>query len=185
MKLPPLRLLLLFAIGAFVAPFGDHGHVASGTTQYFPTSTPFIWDGPFWFPILVGLATAANAELRLHLPAPRATLTVGDGVAGIAAVMGLYALTALLRHQPLVPSTLVVVALAVLAWHRFGDKPALVCAVATAVGGVAVEAALVAAGVFRYADDIDILLGVAPWLPALYFVFGIVSAQLGEIAAKV
>jgi len=98
--------------------------------------------------------------------------------------MGLYALTALVRHQPLVPSTLLVVALAVLAWHRFGDRPALICGFATAVGGVAVEAGLVAAGVFRYADDIDVLFGVAPWLPALYFVFGVVSAQLGEIAAK-
>jgi hypothetical protein len=46
------------------------------------------------------------------------------------------------------------------------------------LGGVA------AAGVFRYADDSDALLGVAPWLPALYFAFGVVAAMLAEIAAK-
>jgi hypothetical protein len=39
-------------------------------------------------------------------------------------------------------------------------------------------------GVFRYADDSDALFGVAPWLPALYFAFGVVVALLAEIAAK-
>ena len=39
-------------------------------------------------------------------------------------------------------------------------------------------------GVFRYGDDSDALLGVAPWLPALYFAFGVVVAVLAEIAAK-
>ena len=30
----------------------------------------------------------------------------------------------------------------------------------------------------------DTLFGVAPWLPALYFAFGVVVALLGEIAVK-
>jgi hypothetical protein len=38
--------------------------------------------------------------------------------------------------------------------------------------------------VFRYADDSDALFGVAPWLPALYFAFGVVVGLLAEIAAK-
>jgi hypothetical protein len=33
-------------------------------------------------------------------------------------------------------------------------------------------------------DDSDALFGVAPWLPALYFAFGVVVALLAEIAAK-
>ncbi|MFG1930299.1 hypothetical protein ACGFK1_06535 [Mycobacterium sp. NPDC048908] len=37
---------------------------------------------------------------------------------------------------------------------------------------------------FRYADDSDSLSGVAPWLPALYFAFGVVVGVLAEIAAK-
>lgn len=37
---------------------------------------------------------------------------------------------------------------------------------------------------FRYADDSDALFGVGPWLPALYFAFGVVVVLLAEIAAK-
>ncbi len=184
MQLSVFRLFLLFVIGAVVSPFGDHGHVVTGTTEYLSNAAPFIWDSALWFPVLVGLATAATAELRLHLAPPRSDLKLSDGLVGIVSVMGVYAVTALVRQQPLVPSTLLVVALAVLAWRLLGDGPALVCGFATALGGFAVEAVLVAAGVFRYADDIDVLFGVAPWLPALYFVFGVVAAQLGELAAK-
>jgi hypothetical protein len=43
-----------------------------------------------------------------------------------------------------------------------------------------VEIALAALDVARYADPIDTLAGVAPWLPALYFAFGVVAARLGE-----
>jgi uncharacterized membrane protein len=52
------------------------------------------------------------------------------------------------------------------------------------VAAVIVEAVIAGAGVFRYADDSDSLFGVAPWLPALYFAFGVVVAVLAEIAAK-
>jgi hypothetical protein len=31
---------------------------------------------------------------------------------------------------------------------------------------------------FRYADDSDALFGVGPWLPALYFAFGVVVVLL-------
>ena len=37
---------------------------------------------------------------------------------------------------------------------------------------------------FLPATHSDALFGVAPWLPALYFAFGVVVALLGEIAAK-
>jgi len=56
--------------------------------------------------------------------------------------------------------------------------------VLAAIGGPIVEAVIAGAGVFRYADDSDGLFGVAPWLPALYFAFGVVVAVLAEIAAK-
>ena len=58
------------------------------------------------------------------------------------------------------------------------------CGVLAALGGPLVEALLVGAGVFRYADDSSALFGVAPWLPALYFVFGVGVAVLAEIAAR-
>jgi hypothetical protein len=185
MKLSLSRLLVLVLLGALVAPFGDHGHVATATTAYLEPAhaLPFIWDSPPWFPLMVGLATAATAELRLRLAAPRTGLRVRDGIAGIAAVMGLYALTALLHGAPLATATLLVAALAILTWRGFGDGPALVCGILVGIAGTAVESGLVAGGIFRYAGDINRLFGVAPWLPALYFAFGVVAAQLGEIAA--
>lgn len=183
MKLPLRRFVLLFVIGALISPFGDHGHVVTGTTEYLSDAVPFIWDSALWFPLLIGMATAGTAELRLQLAPPRPGLTLADGCAGVAAVMGVYALTALLRHQPLVPATLLIVALAVVVWRRLGDQPALLCGFATAIGGFMLEVVLVKAGLFRYADETDVLFGVAPWQPALFFVFGVVAAQLGEIAA--
>ncbi|GAC1405714.1 MAG: hypothetical protein NVSMB60_25130 [Mycobacterium sp.] len=57
-------------------------------------------------------------------------------------------------------------------------------AVLAALGGPIVEAVLVAAGGFRYADDSSALFGVAPWLPALYFPFGVGVAVLAEIGTS-
>jgi hypothetical protein len=36
----------------------------------------------------------------------------------------------------------------------------------------------------RLGDRFDALFGVAPWLPALYFAFGVVAALLAEIGAS-
>jgi hypothetical protein len=55
--------------------------------------------------------------------------------------------------------------------------------VIAAVVGPIVEAVVATAGLARYADDSDALFGVAPWLPALYFAFGVVVALLAEIGA--
>ncbi len=79
MKLSASRLFLLFVVGAVVSPFGDHGHVVTGTTAYLSDAVPFIWDSALWFPLLVGLATAGTAELRLHLAPPRPGLTRDAG----------------------------------------------------------------------------------------------------------
>jgi hypothetical protein len=53
-----------------------------------------------------------------------------------------------------------------------------------AVVGPAVEAVIAAAGLARYAVDSDGLFGVAPWLPALYFAFGVVVSLLAEISVQ-
>jgi hypothetical protein len=65
-------------------------------------------------------------------------------------------------------------------WRRSRRRLGCACA----IGGPIVEAVLAEVGVFRYADGSDALFGVAPWLPALYFAFGVVVAVLAEIAAK-
>ena len=82
------------------------------------------------------------------------------------------------------PVTVLFYALAVITWCVLGDGPGAVCGVLAAIGGPIVEAVLAGFGIFRYADDSDSLFGVGPWLPALYFAFGVVVAVLAEIAAK-
>jgi hypothetical protein len=73
MKLSLPAMLVLFVLGAVAALVGDHGHVATGTTEYLTHSVPYIWSSPIWFPAMVGVATVSLAELRLHLPHPRPT----------------------------------------------------------------------------------------------------------------
>jgi uncharacterized membrane protein len=174
----------LFTLGAAASLTGDHSHVATGTTEYLTDAVPFIWSSPIWFPLLVGVATASLAELRLRLRAPRTSVTARQGLAGVAAVIGIYIITALEHAAPAVPVMVLIYALAAITWCVLGDGPGAVCGELAADGGPIVEAVLAEAGVFRYADDSDALFGVAPWLPALYFAFGVVVAVLAEIAAK-
>jgi hypothetical protein len=177
------ELAFLFILGAAASLVGDHSHVTTGTTEYFTDAVPFVWGSPFWFPLMVGAATVTLAELRLHLPNPRTHVTARQGLAGVAAVVGTYVTTALVHSAPTVPGTALIVAMAVIVWCALGDKPAVVCGVLAAVVGPIVEIALFKVGVFAYADDSNGLFGVAWWLPALYFAFGVVAALLGEIAA--
>ncbi len=183
MKLPWSRLCWLFLLGVVVAPFGDHGHVTSGTTTYLSRAVPFVWDSPLWFLVMVGLATAMLADLRMRIAPPRPDVTRRDGVIALASLLAIYATTALLRHQPIVPATLLIAALTALATAAFGDRAGILCGAAAAVGGVVVESAMIATGYFVYAREIALLAGVAPWTPILYFCFGVVAARLGELAA--
>jgi hypothetical protein len=183
-RLGPSALLALFALGAGGGLIGDEGHVASGTTRYLSHALPFVWKSQLWFPLLVGGATCALAEVRLALAPARAQGGVAEGVAAVAAIVGLYALTALLRHDPIGPSTALVCALAVLTARRFADgRAALACGALAAIVGPATEIVIVAAGLSEYGAGVDGLIGVAPWLPALYFAFGVVAARLGELFA--
>jgi hypothetical protein len=187
MRLSPGSLAGLLALGAVGALLGDQGHVASGTTNYLSPSkgVPFVWESPLWFPALVGLLTASLAELRLRIAAPRRVVGWSDAVAAVAAVLALYAVTALIRHAPLGPGTVLVYALAALIWRWLGnDLPSAACGAVAAIVGVTSEIVLVAAGVFEYSHEIDRLAGVAPWLPALYFAFGVVVARLAELCAR-
>lgn len=174
----------LFAIGAVVAPAGDHAHVVTGTTRYLVNDVPFVWGSPIWFPVLVGLATVGLAELRLHLPSPRTTPTLRQGLGGVAAVIGIYMVTALGYGFQIAPVTLLIIALAVTVWTVLGDWQGAVCGIVVAIAGPAVEIAMVKSSIFEYASTVNGLWGVAPWLPALYFAFGVVAAMLGELSYK-
>jgi hypothetical protein len=183
-KLRAPELLILFLVGAAASLVGDHSHVVTGTTEYYTDAVPFVWSSPIWFPLMVGAATVALAELRMHLPDPRTTVTARQGLAGIAAVLGTYVTTALVHDAPPVPSTTLIVAMAVIIWCALGDKSSVVCGVLAAIIGPIIEIVLVEVGVFAYNADSDGLFGVGPWLVPLYFAFGVVVAMLGEIAGK-
>ncbi|WP_239651212.1 MULTISPECIES: hypothetical protein [unclassified Mycobacterium] len=187
MRLRPSIALLLFVLGGVAGLIGDHSHVVTGTTEYLSPSqaVPFIWSSPLYFPILVGSATVFLAELRLHLPSPRTAVTVRQGVAGLAAVLGSYVVTAMLHASPVVPLTTLICAFAAITFCALGDGPAIVCGVLIAAVGPVVEIGIAALGQFRYVPGSDGLFGVAPWLVPLYFAFGVVAALIGEIAAGV
>jgi hypothetical protein len=182
MKLRPGELLTLFLVGATGGLVGDAGHVQTGTTVYLDDATPYIWESALWFPILVGLATASLGELRLWLGEPRPGYDVRIAVAAIAAVLALYALTAIVHDEAELPSTVLIVGLAILiGFWLGGGTPALICALLIAVIGPAVEIVIVELDLAAYGESADGLLGVAPWLPALYFAFGFVAARLAEL----
>src|SRR5882757_6854435 len=115
----------LFLLGAAAGLVGDHAHVVTGTTEYFAPAyaAPFIWSSPLWFPALVGAATVSLAELRLHLPRPRTDVPPRHGLAGVAAVIGTYVVTALIHAAPGVPATALICTLAVITWCAIGDGP--------------------------------------------------------------
>jgi hypothetical protein len=181
MRLRPKELLILFAIGAAGGLVGDAGHVQAGTTTYLDDS-PKVWESAVWFPILVGLATASLGELRLRLAPPRPGFDLRVGVGGIAAVLAIYAVTALVYDEPEGPATVLVLLLAVLVACWLADGwPALVCGLAAAIVGPLAEIVIVELDLAEYADSADSLFGVALWLPALYLAFGVVAARLAEL----
>ena len=170
---------LVFALGVVVALCGDACHVASGTTVYDWEDVPTIWESAVWFPVLLGGAvlTVAFAGARAGLPwRPR---TPADVVLGAAAVLALYALTAVLHGQPETVSVVLCGAIAVAIWAWWDPSPgALLLATVAAVTGPLAEALIVELGAAHYTSGSDSLLGVAAWLPCLYFAAGAVASGI-------
>jgi hypothetical protein len=181
LRLRPTELLILFAIGAAGGLVGDAGHVQAGTTTYLDDS-PKVWESAIWFPILVGLATASLGELRLRLASARPGLDLRVGAGAIAAVLAIYAVTALVYDEPEVPATVLVLTLAVLVVCWLADGwAAIACGLAAAIVGPLAEIAIVELDLAEYAPSADSLFGVPLWLPALYLAFGVVAARLAEL----
>jgi hypothetical protein len=175
-------MLFLFGVGAAGGLIGDACHVSTGTTTYLDETFPFVWKSQLWFPIAVGLATMATGEIRLRLGPARPGSNPVEAAAAIASVIALYALTAVVTDEDPLTATVLIWSLAILIAARFGGgTPALICAVIAAILGPLAEVLIVEADLAIYAPAADGLAGVAEWLPALYFAFGIVAARLAEL----
>jgi hypothetical protein len=177
---------VIAGLGFAVGLAGDATHVASGTTHYEWSGVPTIWRSALWFPALVAagvLAGAWVAERAGMQPARVRGRT--DVVIGAALVLALYALTSTLRGEPDTVSVTLTAALAVAIWAWWDPSPgALAVATGAAVAGPLAEIGIVATGAASYADNVDGLGGVAPWLPCLYFAAGAVTARLWAAVAR-
>ena len=181
-------LAALFAIGAIGGLIGDMCHVVSGTTVYLEDPLPYIWKSQLWFPLMVGGGTAALGWIGVRFGATAAGPELDDprreAAAMIASVLGLYALTAIVRGEPSAVGIVLCYSVAGLICARFArDRVDWLCAGLATVFGVGTEMVLSAAGVFEYAGDIEQIIGVAAWLPALYLAYGVVAARLGVLLA--
>jgi hypothetical protein len=178
---------VIAAIGFAVGLAGDACHVASGTTVYEWDGVPTIWRSAIWFPLLVAGSVVLAAWLAERQSAklpPVNERARGDVIAGAAAVLALYALTAVLKGEPETVSVILTASIAVLIWRWWDPSAgALVVGLAAAVAGPLVEIGVVAAGAASYAGDSDGLAGVAPWLPCLYFAAGAVASRLWRAVA--
>lgn len=191
MRLSPKTAAGLFVIGALGGLLGDAAHVQTGTTTYLSDAVPFLWESALWFPLAVGLGTVAVGELRSRLsppptsvPAPAEGGPLREAAAAVAAVLAIYAITALVSDRPEGAGTTLIVMLAALTAVRFASGGAAVlCGIAAALAGPAAEIVVVELDLAAYGADADGLAGVALWLPALYFAFGVVVSRLVELAA--
>lgn len=187
-QLGAVHLAALFAIGAAGGLIGDMCHVQSGTTVYLEDPLPYIWESQLWFPLMVGSGTAALGWIAVRLGASATDAERRDplreAATMIAAVIALYALTAIVRGEPAAVGIVLCYSVAALICARFArGRIDLLCAILAALFGVGTEIILSAAGVFEYADDVKQIGGAAAWLPALYLAYGVVAARLGVLLA--
>jgi hypothetical protein len=184
-RLSAAGLGALFVVGAAGGLVGDMCHVVSGTTRYLEDPLPYVWRSQLWFPLMVGAGTAALGWIRVRVARPgEVGGSLRDAVLMIAAVIGLYALTALVRGEPQDVAIVIVYATATVICACFArDRADLACGLLAALFGVTAEVVLAAADVFEYASDVSRVAGVASWLPALYVAYGVAAARLGLIAA--
>jgi len=172
--------LVIAAIAFGAGLLGDASHVAAGTTNYEWDGVPTIWRSGIWFPFVLSGSVVLAAWLSERSGSPPARRrSRADAATGVAAVVALYAVTALMRGEPATVSVVLVGALAVVIWSWWDPSPgALALACGAAVLGPLFEIGVVELGASSYADDSDGLGGVAPWLPCLYFAAGAVASRL-------
>jgi hypothetical protein len=165
----------LFLVGAVVGTALDRIHVAAGVLWY---ARPMLAGQAIWVPLVFGLGGLAmvNGQRLFSRGGPPAAAS--SLVAPSIALLAAYVATAVASDSPgLLAAGLT------LAWIvRVARRPPLdgvAAALALAVAGPLVEAALSATGGFFYrrAD----LLGVPLWLPALYLHVSPLAHQIDAV----
>jgi hypothetical protein len=177
--LPLLADLCTFALGATIGLIGDACHISSGLTRYTWAGVPVIWKSACWFPPVVGGSLVVVARLGAAFGLPRVARRRMQLLQAVAAVLALYALTAVLRGQPAIVSVTLCTALALVIWAGWDPSAgAFALGCGCALIGPLVEIGVVALGGAAYAEDSRALFGVAPTLPPLYFAAGAVASGL-------
>jgi hypothetical protein len=160
----------------------DAMHVASGTTSY---AEPWVLGIATW---TIPLFASAGTLLGLgpvameHVLASRGVLRLPDAASAprtmlaMAAFVSAYLASCVLRGAV---AAVVLTAIAALAWWLV-DRRALgvVHALLAGIAGASVEIALVSIGAFSHHDPG--VLGVALWLPCLYFSASLATSALAR-----
>ncbi|MFO1462608.1 MAG: hypothetical protein U1F66_02450 [bacterium] len=181
--------VLLFLVGAIFGPVGDSFHVVSGTTDY-PQNIfqLYFWRLPWWVPLIFGTATVAiglsHPQMDRWLGAPRdrpGSRGIAAVIFGVAAFLGIYAMTAFVPLASGGPLDLLIAGSAILVWGLLDRtwQGALLAAM-TAVVGTLVEITLVHIGAFWYNPPKNLLFGVGSWLPWLYVSASVAVGNLGR-----
>ncbi len=183
-KMTPSFLGRAFFVGFLIGPLVDFLHVYTGTTSYSPTMLPTGPIGmPFWVPLLFGGASLAIGishpfldHLLKRCPFP-GSLRWGSICAGFSIFFAIYAASAFLYPEPQLLKNLIVGAGALLIWVIFDRTwQGFLIGTLTAAAGVGVEVFLTRHDIFQHREQG--LLGVAVWLPWLYFSGSIVMGNL-------
>lgn len=175
----PLRLAVLFLVGAPVFCVLDGFHTFSGTTEY---TDPWLLRMAWWTPVLFGSVVAGGGAIyaigHLRMRGPSELPSWPALGAALSCFGALYFATGFWKAES--PIKLAAVMLGAALMWAIADRSwqgAVLCIV-SAVGGCAVEITLVSLGAFRYLEP-DVL-GVPWWLPGLYVAAGPAVGQLGR-----
>jgi phosphatidylglycerophosphate synthase len=155
--------------------------------MYLVHAGPHIGEAPLWFlaMIIAGLLVAAGLRARVvrWFPEPAPQFQTADAVGAACAVLLIYLATSLLRNVDLLWATAVIYAAALLSWSVLDRTRAGFCLGLLVSLAAGAEMLSVRLGLIGYAEGINVLFGVAPWLPGLYFAIGVaVNVVEGAIA---
>jgi len=166
-RLPSLKsCLIIFILGALLAPIGDVCHVLTATTSY-PINYHHFLSIPFWVPIQFGLATLLIGVTHYHFLRVK-TATIVPIVISSGALLAGYGLSGLLPLQPWL-SFLFILSIFIISYrHLCGGQASLIAALLTALAGCLVEILLIKIKIFKYEDSYQQLHSIPLWLPLLY-----------------